>query len=544
MVSALASGQSHLSERVYISTDKDVYVSGDDLFFSAFCIDAADGGFSGASATAYLEICSPEGPVQTAKVALKDGRGGGVISLKNTIPTGNYELIAYTAQCFNEDDYDFESGSKVLSIINPFTTDRSPSGVTLMDDAEYGAIAIPDKPSSGSLKVDASDSVIRLTNDSDRTVSLSVSVSRADGIKSRSLSNPVSFKSGIRKGSSFSSVRELEYDGEIVRARVFVPEGLSIPDVVNMETFLSIPGRDSDFYSSEIGENGYTSFYTRNIYGDVEAVFEANVSDLGCHLEMESPFKSVKATGLEALPLSASLEKDILRRSVGMQVQKAVSADSLYGYLPLPEDLLLGDDGIEYILDDYTRFPLMEEVFIEFISEARVRRQDDKRAIFVILEDSFRSGYYGSQLPVLTLLDGVPVTDHERILEYDPLLVEKITVYPHTYKVGNWIFGGVVSFATYKHNLPSFEFNKNTRVVDFQGVSFPAVSYAPSGGADAPDMRETVLWHPMVEIGPGESRVLNYSHPAYEGGFDVVVEGFDSEGTPQYVRTFLRKNTL
>ena len=68
--------QEHLSERVYLSLDRDVYVSGDELFLSAFCLDMATGRFSAVSKTAYVEIYSQDGPVQTAKLALEGGRGG------------------------------------------------------------------------------------------------------------------------------------------------------------------------------------------------------------------------------------------------------------------------------------------------------------------------------------------------------------------------------------------------------------------------------------------------------------------------------------
>ena len=123
-----ATAQEHLSERVYVSTDRDVYVAGDEMFLSAFCLDMATGRLSEYSSVAYIEIISPEGPVQTAKIALSGGRGGGYIRLDNTIPTGQYGMVAYTAQCFNEDGYDFEEGERILSIINPFTDARSKAG--------------------------------------------------------------------------------------------------------------------------------------------------------------------------------------------------------------------------------------------------------------------------------------------------------------------------------------------------------------------------------------------------------------------------------
>ena len=88
-----AVAQDHLSERVFVSTDRGVYVAGDDMFLSAFCFDMSTGRLSGYSSVAYVEIISPEGPVQTAKIALSEGRGGGFIRLDNSIPTGQYKMV-------------------------------------------------------------------------------------------------------------------------------------------------------------------------------------------------------------------------------------------------------------------------------------------------------------------------------------------------------------------------------------------------------------------------------------------------------------------
>ena len=547
LLSALAAmtaafGQGHLSERVYVSTDRDIYVSGDDMFVSAFCLDASGKGFSAASAVAYLEVCSADGPVQTAKVAMKDGRGSGVITLKNTIPTGNYRMVAYTSQCFNEEDYDFEIGSRVISIINPFSTDRSPSGVKIVPEDEYTALEPVVFPQAGMVSADVSGQSLVLTNASDKPVTLSVSVNHDDGLVSPSKSSPSVFKESMRKGRSFVPVRELEYEGEIVRVTAVAQNDDDLKKLTGTEVFLSIPGREADVYTSVIGEDGTASFYTKNIYGDVEAVLEVVFPDVESHLDLESPFKKVKAGNLDPLLLSTSLEDSILERSAAMQIQKALSADTLYERLAIPEDLVLGNDPVEYVLDDYTRFPLMEELFIEFIAQAKVRSVDGGRVISMYLQDTYRPATYDQQLPVLVLLDGVPVTDHEKILNYDPLLVERILVYPHTYNFGHWSFGGVMNFVTYRHNLQSYEFGKNTRVVDFQGMSTPVASYMPAWGEDVPDMRETILWHPQVEIGPGERRVLNFTFPSYEGDFDIVVEGFDEEGAPQYLRKTLKKD--
>jgi hypothetical protein len=59
-------------------------------------VDAATGRLSTFSKTAYVEVHSPSGMVQTAKLALDAGRGAGRLNLPTTLPTGNYQIFAYT----------------------------------------------------------------------------------------------------------------------------------------------------------------------------------------------------------------------------------------------------------------------------------------------------------------------------------------------------------------------------------------------------------------------------------------------------------------
>lgn len=532
-----AVAQDHLSERVFVSTDRGVYVAGDDMFLSAFCFDMSTGRLSGYSSVAYVEIISPEGPVQTAKIALSEGRGGGFIRLDNSIPTGQYKMVSYTAQCFNEDGYDFEEGAGTISIINPFTDARSTAGVQILSDEDYAGLESPVHPSYGSLRLEG-NSPVTITNTSDKPVTLSVSIFNDDGIVAPSTPDPASFLAGATRGTSFTKRRTIDFEGEVIRTRTSgSPEVLE--NLGGSSAYLSVPGRSSDFYFTRVDSDGVASFYTRNVYGDTEVVLDIGTALSPCHLELVSPFAEVKASGLPALPLSPGLADRITARSISMQVRQAAHADSLYECPQRPEDYLFAADSVVYILDDYTRFPLMEELFVEFITGVRVSKADNTRKLVVSLNDTFRPAT-ASSLSSLTLLDGVPVTNQEAILDYDPLLVERIVVYPHTVYLGGWPFSGVVSFVTYKHDLPSFTFGEDARIVEYQGVSSPVSVSLPDTLLGIPDLRQTLLWIPVLELAPGESRVLEFAAPSYEGRFELVAEGFDSEGNPQSVSALLK----
>ncbi len=523
--------QVRLSERVYVSTDRDVYVAGDEMFVSVFCLDVSRGGLSNVSRTAYLELVSADGPVQTAKVALDRGRGGGVISLQNTIPTGEYRLVAYTAQCFNEEGYNFLEGARTLSIINPFTTARASSGVEILSPEEYLQLENGNvRPAAGGISLDT-DGPVTITNNSGSAVTLSLSVFNDDGIPAPRTVNPVSFAANASQGRVFTDRRTVDFEGEIIRTKL-VGTAQDIAAAAGSLAYLCVPGRTGDIYPALLEEDGTATFYTKNIYGQTNMVLDPGTGSGTVHLEVIPPFAQVQDPDIPALPLSYALQDRILQRSMAMQVLRAAHADSLYTVLPIPDDTQFFADSVVYYLDNYTRFPLMEELFVEYIKEVGYHRSSNGRELHVALKDDFRTVPV-AQLACLVLLDGVPVPDHNRIFEYDPLLVEKIVIYPNTYSIGNRTYPGVVNFVTYRRDLPSYPFGDNVRVVDYQGVSYPIVSWLPDTSGEVPDLRQTILWHPLIELAPGESRTFEYVLPSYQGRFKVVVEGFDLSGTPQ-----------
>ena len=76
-------------ERIYLSTDRSVYLAGDAVWCSLTCLDE-NGRFSNASAVSYVELVSTEGTACTAKIGLLEGRGAGSFRIPVTTPTGTY----------------------------------------------------------------------------------------------------------------------------------------------------------------------------------------------------------------------------------------------------------------------------------------------------------------------------------------------------------------------------------------------------------------------------------------------------------------------
>lgn len=539
-------GAERLRERVYLSTDRDVYVAGDAVWLSAWCVDAGSGRLSGFSKTAYVEIHSADKLVQTAKIALDGGRGAGRLFLPTTLSTGNYRLFAYTRLGASEEGFDPLTGARTLSVFNTFSTERAEGGVEVVRQAPQPHSV----PTAGALSVQAADASaagsarIRLTNNGTEPVRFSLSVRHDDGIPAPDGAHIADFVRGTRSlpaPRGFDGSVIPEYEGEIIHARVTGTDAAGLRAVEGKYAFISSPGSGENIYTESVGSDGTALFFTSNIFGDREMFLEIQDVDRDniCHLELVSPFLDLPAGELPPLPLYEGWSRALELRSLGMQLEKNFDADTLYTALPAKVHRIFDErECSTYILDDYTRFPLMEELFIEFIPELRIRRVNGKRELQVHISDHL-GNYSFLNSASLVLLDGIPVLDQEKIFAYDPLLVHHIDIYPDSFFLGIRSFTGVVNFVTYKGTLPSMQFEDNVRVVDFPGCSLPLAYTCAGVGGDYPDYRQTLYWHPLLTLAPGESATVECKTPAYSGRFEVFAEGLSEAGEAVCARATL-----
>ena len=554
-------------ERTYISTDRDIYVSGDNIWCSAFCVDAANGlRPSALSSIAYVEIVSEDGTVESGKIALSEGRGAGTITIPATAPTGNYRIVAYTAYTKNSPDFNpIEHISKTISIFNPYSKERVKDGVKILSDQEYEALRSSTNSSTGtSAGMEAASKVLSvvchksaegyleivLTNNSAALADFSLSLSNRDGIlppdntsisafmktaasSAAGASAATAGASAATTGASAATEELPEYEGEIIHARIAGATADEIKGLEGRSAFISVPTDKSDLYSSVVEKDGKLKFVTNNIYGTKEMVCEIEDNDLArCHIELLSPFVSPKLKGIPALNMAPYIKGDLQRRGLSMQLCKSFSADTLASMMPIRENPLIPSyDAIEYKLDDYKRFPVMRELFIEFIKEIKVRRVDGKEQLKVKTHLEERVSLFDKNNSII-MVDGIPVFDHSQVIEYDPLLVESIVVYPYKYYTGWRAFCGMANFVTYKKNLPGIKFNDGVRVVQFKGCSYPMAFTCEEIGENFPDYRELLYWHPQIKLPAGESTAFRVKIPANVKEIRISAEGMMENGTP------------
>jgi hypothetical protein len=190
---------------------------------------------------------------------------------------------------------------------------------------------------------------------------------------------------------------------------------------------------------------------------------------------------------------------------------------------------------IVYNLDDYTRFPLMKEVISEYVSNLRVRKVEGEERLLVLWQET-EGAYTVSRQYALALLDGVPVRDHSKIINMDPLLVKQIIIYPRRYLLNYFMFDGIVKFNTYKGDMGGMKLGEDVNILSHDGPQYPLAFMGdriPDNGR-YPNYNSTIYWNPVVDMDKDGVYEFNCPLPDYKGNFRIVVEGIDAAGNGIY----------
>ena len=84
-------------EEVYLSTDREDYVAGEDLWFNTSVVDRKSMKPSINSRIVYVELLNPQNrPVAQKRILLENGTGPGQFILADTLSSGTYTIRAYT----------------------------------------------------------------------------------------------------------------------------------------------------------------------------------------------------------------------------------------------------------------------------------------------------------------------------------------------------------------------------------------------------------------------------------------------------------------
>ena len=536
-VQAQAASENLQEEIIRITSSDELFVSGSNLYYQVLAT-FQDNSLSDISKVAEVGLYNAAGErLDIQKVFLKDGVGNGKFFIGSTLPSGEYFLIAATGWSMNNNKHPKFADREFL-LINPFQP--------LPSNDEGAQVQV-------SYKTEDSGS----SNKNIQGVSISTN-KRNYGLREKvelTIRNDNSFRSPF--SISVERVKPLEIlksqnqlEVEVDQDQFFVPSirGSLIQGsitakgealgVANRTVALAIPGKQyilkldrtnskgEFFFSLDEGEYSYKDI---NVYvvGDNTDEFEVNLEQ--SILDHIHPRKKVAA-----LQIDEELRDWIEFKSTANQIENAYfenKTDS--AAFPVVKDHFYTPLGIEYVLDDYTRFNTVTETFIEIITTAAVRRVGDNYMFKVYNYEDEKVDISGmANLRPLVLLDGILLNDNSELVGFNAREIEKITVVVGNYRYGPELFAGIIDVQTREGN-----YGDRNQLLDYEYL-YPLLEadyyqpdYSEKGQLqNIPDYRTQLLWDHNLSLKNRSVIKKEFYTSDIEGLFKVEVKGLNKNG--------------
>lgn len=324
-----------------------------------------------------------------------------------------------------------------------------------------------------------------------------------------------------------------ELNGAFVEARVL--NGAGQPSV-GTTAFLTAPGRYIRLYNGVSRQDGLVRFEVKDLRGPRQLVLQPDGrQDSTSRIELLSPFATDYGPATPGRPLvfSDAYRTELTQRHVEVQSQAAYF---MRRQLPTPQPLtdsatFYGRATETYRLDDFTRFPTIEDVLREYVPGVQVRQRKPEYALLVA--DRPRQRLFDEN--PLVLVDGVPVFSINRVLKLDPLKVQRLDVMTNLYVQGPLSYSGLLSFRTYRGDLGGVRLAPGALLAEYEGPQWEREFYSPR--YDTPeqqqsrllDLRNLLYWNPAVTTSTGAQK-LEFFTPDQPGQYQVVVQGLAGNG--------------
>jgi hypothetical protein len=337
----------------------------------------------------------------------------------------------------------------------------------------------------------------------------------------------------ILKNTSQPILFNPEYRGHVVTGNMVDAETGTTAS--GIQAYLSTPGKNIRLYGSRSDSKGNLYFEIRDFYEKKKIIIQPNLNQdstfkINIHTPYSETFSSYK---LSPFSINSAWKDQVLARSISMQtVNTYYGKNTIYKNLSIDSTAFYGEPDEKYLLDDYTRFSVMEEVMREYVHGVWVRKRGGK-FIFKVPDEPHKGLFQNESL---VLLDGVPIFDVDKIMTFSPLKVQKLDVMTRKYFLGTFAFEGIVSYTTYKGDLGGFELDPRATVLDYQGLQLQKEFFSPRYEAPSEvenrlaDRRNLLFWASDLKLSGTESQFVEFYSSDEPGIYKAVIQGIDSNG--------------
>ena len=499
---------------VKLWADQQVFISGEDMWIDGILQHA-----SPISKTMHVQLLDRNGNKKAETIVLMDGNQfNAYISLPNNLASDYYFLDGYS------------EGLKIKTSLFPVMIINPKSAPSI------GCSTVPNKTSTPPSQINIySDketyqprAEVKLTLSGLTNISKGyVSVVRNDQLSKvyEEASN------GFNVETNHNENMQVDDEGKIFTANI----SKNGKPIMGVPVVASLKGSPAVLSIANSNEEGELKFLFPFKYDATEIVLHPLNNEKGFSFESASS-KPVATINFPCLKLDEKLKEDIEARMMHLNVGKQFYADMNRTIKNNEIDTtdFYGKPDARYYLDDFVRFPNMEEVFAEIIAEVRVKKEKDA-VMLQVLNIPFKFFFNNEGL---ILVDGVPYYNTKELLESDPLMIKSIDVVNRKYILGDHEFDGIVHFKTYRNDMGSMrlsELDKSFSIHGLQKNTSLKPPFAVGNTTKMPDMRNIVFKKNDIQSDFRGSATLEFKLSDAIGNYSVIFHGIDKSGNSTIV---------
>ena len=515
-------------EKVFLFTDRSIYIAGEQIHFSGTLFNA-DGTYDSLlSRILYCEIVTPEGnSIASKKYRINHALTDGCITIPEDQITGIYYLRAYTRQMRKSGPLSY--AYKQFKVINPYRNDVLASDNN--HNSPIGEIAQIQEPELNKPLSVFTDKAVYSPRDTieisyqqpnskaNAIRSLCLSVAPANSLSS-ALPQPLTKEPGTADAIYYPETRGLSLVGKLTEASSLTP----IPD---KKINLSIIGEGRDFMAARTDSLGRFFFALPDYVGSRDIFLCAEkIPAMAVKIWVDNDFCSAPFH-LPSPPFSLTEPERLtaLNMAQNIQIESHFKSIVIENTIPQKEvNSFYGKPTTILYLDKYIQLPTLEEYFNELPSQVKVRKR--KGESYFVIQGSTDLSFYDP----LVLVDWVAVDEPSKILAVSPQNISHIEVVNEDYVKGGQTYGGIISIISKKGNFAGIDLPATGIFVNYRFLAENKCVEKAAFTALQPDTRNTILWKPDVRAPGNKIEKFVFIAPDTPGKYKVVFEGVSKEG--------------
>jgi hypothetical protein len=493
------------------STDQPVYITGEDIW-----IDLQFAGSLGNAKTLRIRLIDRSGQSKAQVEIVPNGNGGSAfMSIPENLPSDYYFIDAYARGIATS------TSLKPVMIINPML----PPAACMASGTSSSNLASSNINIQTDKQVYAGREEVKLTvNGLSDIQQLNIVAIRQDQLSVMMDETAT----GRILNLAHDANGDVEGEGHHIKAKVTAGG----KPLSGLKLTASLKGSRSSLATGTTDVNGIVQFILPLHYGQTSLLISpSETKGTKPIIEIIEQQTERKSIAFPCLALKEEMRTDIEERIFNSRVSKRFYGDASRAYSIPDRDTsdFYGKPDERFLLDEYVRFPNMEEVIAEIIPPLRVKKEGGVQMLQVL---NLPTKSFFEKEPLL-LVDGVPLQNSKALIESDPLLVRSIDIVTRRYYIGEVEFSGIAHFKTYRGDRALLSNGDNDLITAFKGVQETATLQAPvfnTSNERMPDSRNILLKEQSLKPDASGTVSLRFNTSDAVGTYKIVVKGLNKAG--------------